>query len=184
MGVVLILEIYTLSTSQKAFQDLFVAQAALTPALIFAPLAHATLFSHFLVNLGLFLMFGWPTEGMLERKEFVMFTFLAAYLPTYLQVLYSNLTTSQAGTLGFSGAVYAYPPLYAMLSIKGRESDLPVASLGIRTAAIVLCLVIPFSIVGLMPFLPSGLPGAKVTHSAGFAIGCLYGIWKCQNRWG
>lgn len=179
MGGVLLGELYVIGLSESLFNYLFVAQAALTPGLLLAPLAHAAIVVHFSVNIVLFLLCGWPMETQVDPREFLSFTVVAAYVPTYLQVTYSMVTVGHAATLGFSGAVYAYPPAYAFLAFRSGDYD---DRFGVLSVATVLSFVIPFSIAGYVDLVSGGLPSARITHIGGYTIGVAYGSWKYWRR--
>ena len=173
MGGVLLAEIQVLGRSSGLFEYLFVASGELSPGLLLGPVSHGN-FSHFLSNIGLLLLIGWPMEDRLSNKAFLGFVFLTAYLPMYLQIVYSVATTGSAGTLGFSGAVYAFPP--ALLGIVLQEVRTTESGFGtFGWVALVVTAAIPLTMLGYLD-LVSGLPSAKVTHSVGYALGLAYGF--------
>jgi membrane associated rhomboid family serine protease len=139
-----------------------------------APLSHGAVLNHFSVNLLLFLLLGWPLETHLDSRLFFLFTVATAYIPTYLQIGYSAVMTGTAGTLGFSGAVYAFPP--ALLCIRFRETrDSRFGGMG--SFALGVTIAIPLQMLGLLEqFFPSPLPAADITHGAGYLIGWAYGL--------
>lgn len=176
MGLVLLAELYTLSYSESLFQHLFVAQGKFTPGLLLAPLSHATFYTHYTPNMILFLWLGWSVEARLDTRQFLGFVGATAYLPTYLQVLYSVLTSGTAGSLGFSGAVYAVPPLLFCLTL--QEDNAEKIGFGeIGNIALMFSVAIPLVMFGFLDFF-SGLPGAVITHSVGYIGGFGYGLHK------
>ena len=176
MGAIFITEQYVYAYSPSLFEFVFSGQGKLTPGLLLAPLSHGPLLTHFLPNIGLLLAVGWPLEAHLRQRNFLMFTAVTAYVPTFLQIGYSVVTTGTAGTVGFSGAIYAYPP--ALLCIRIRNRALSEIGTG-GYYALAMTAVIPFITTGQMEFL-SPLPGATVTHTVGYLFGMTYGLyhWK------
>ncbi|WP_168654376.1 rhomboid family intramembrane serine protease [Halorubrum sp. PV6] len=173
MGGVLLVEIQVLAHSSSLFEYLFVASGGVSPGLLLGPVSHGN-FRHYLSNIGLLLLIGWPMEDRLSNKAFLGFILLAAYLPTYLQIVYSVATTGSAGTLGFSGAVYAFPP--ALLGIVLQEVRATENGLGtFGLVALGVTAAIPLAMLGYLD-LVSGLPSAKVTHSVGYVLGLAYGF--------
>jgi len=181
MSVILIVEMYIAGYSESLFQFLFVAQMQLTPGLLLAPLSHGTFLTHFLPNIGILLLSGWITESKLETREFLAFVVITAYLGTYIQVIYSTITTGDAGTLGFSGAVYAFPPLFALLGLKEGDYQPGDLRFGLLLTSIVLTIAIPLTILGYLNLMSSGLSSAQATHTTGFLLGLGYGIWKYRD---
>ena len=126
LTMVLIAQLLAVQISEELFSFLFVAQLRLDFGLFFAPLSHAAILPHFLPNVLLLLLFGWAIESVLSRREFLVMTIAAAYIPTYLHMVYSYITVGTVGTLGFSGVVYALPPIYAVLFVQNyREIQNP-----------------------------------------------------------
>jgi membrane associated rhomboid family serine protease len=178
MGLVLLAELYALNYSESLFQYLFVAQGSLTPGLILAPLSHANFDMHYAPNMILFLLLGWPIEARLERRQFLASVGAVAYLPTYLQVLYSVLTSGTAATLGFSGAVFAVPPLLFCLTLQEDHSeDIGFGEMG--NIALGLSAAVPLAMLGVLDFF-SALPSAEITHSVGYLGGLGYGLYKIR----
>lgn len=178
MGLVLLAELYALGYSESLFQYLFVAQGKLTPGLILAPLSHANFNTHYAPNMILFLLVGWPIEARLERRQFLAFVGVVAYLPTYLQVLHSVSTNGTAGSLGFSGAVFAVPPLLFCLTLQEDHSE-EIGFGEIGNIALGLSAAIPLAMLGVLDFF-STLPSAEITHGAGYLAGWGYGLYKSQ----
>lgn len=178
MGLVLLAELYTLGHSESLFQYLFVAQGALTPGLLLAPLSHATFYTHYAPNMILFAWLGWPVEARLERRQFLGFVGAVAYLPTYLQVLYSGVTSGTAGSLGFSGAVYAVPPLLLCLTLQEDHAD-EIGFGEIGNIALAFSVAIPLIMFGLFDF--SVLPSAEITHAVGYLSGLGYGAYSMKQ---
>lgn len=177
LTTVLIAQLLILQVSEDLFSFLFVAQLRLDLGLVLAPLSHAAIMIPFVPNVVLFLIFGWRIESVLRRREFVSLTIAAAFFPTYMHMVYSYMTVGTVGTLGFSGVVYALPPIYALLFLHDyREIQYPL-QFGIFWAAVVLTLIIPLSLVGFID-LDGVLPGAWMTHAGGFAIGVIFGLVK------
>ena len=177
MSGVLLVEIQVLGRSSSLFEYLFVASGGVSPGLLLGPISHGN-FSHFVSNLGLLLLIGWPMEDWLSNKAFLGFVLFTAYMPMYLQIGYSVVTTGSAGTLGFSGAVYAFPP--ALLGIVLREvrtTESGFSTFGL--VALAVTAAIPLTILGYLD-LVSGLPSARVTHSVGYMIGLTYGLQKLR----
>ncbi|OYR59958.1 hypothetical protein DJ80_16660 [Halorubrum ezzemoulense] len=180
MGGILLVEIQVFARSSSLFEYLFAASGAISPGLLLAPISHGN-FSHFLSNIGLWLLVGWPMEDRLSNKAFLGFAFLTAYIPTYLQVGYSVVVTGSASTLGFSGAVYALPP--ALLGIVLHEVRTTENGFGtFGWVALALTVAIPLTMLGYLD-LVSGLPSAKVTHSVGYMLGLAYGLLAIDPRW-
>lgn len=178
MGLVLLAELYALGHSDALFQHLFVAQGALTPGLLLAPLSHATFYTHYAPNMLLFLWLGWPVEARLDRRQFLGFIGVTAYLPTYLQVFYSVVMSGTAGTLGFSGAVYAMPPLlFCLILQEDHSGEIGFGEIG--NIALMFSVAIPPALVGVLDFF-SALPSAEVTHAVGYLGGVGYGLYKSQ----
>jgi len=176
IGLILLAELYVVTYSESLFEFLFVAQAKFTPGLLLAPLSHATFYTHYLPNMLMFLWLGWPLEDRLSKQQFVAFIAATAYLPTYLQVAYAVVTTGTAGTLGFSGAVYAVPPLLSFIILQDDHSGR--VGLGdIGNSAVAITVVIPLLMLGLLDFF-SVLPSADITHAVGYAAGLGYGVAK------
>jgi membrane associated rhomboid family serine protease len=175
MTLILIVQVYVAAYSVSLFEFVFVGQDSVTPGLLLAPISHATLWTHLFPNMVLLLMVGWSLEDYLDTSRFVLFTAASAYVPTYIQIVYSTVTTGTAGTLGFSGAVYAFPPTLLCLSL--RDSDR--TNLGtIGSLALGLTVAIPLQLSGLLgSLISSPLPGADMTHSAGYLMGWAYGLF-------
>ncbi|MBX0350285.1 MULTISPECIES: rhomboid family intramembrane serine protease [Haloarcula] len=178
---ILQVEIYVSRVSESLFKFWFVAQPSLTPGLLIAPLSHSSFLFHLLPNMALFVIWGWLTEDQLKSREYIVYTALTAYLSIYLQVLYSAIITGQAGTLGFSGAVYSFPPAYAFLAFRSQIYENNSLEFGLFMGAIAVSLAIPLSIAGYISSVPGMTSSANVAHSAGFAIGTIYGAWKYWN---
>jgi len=180
MILILVAQMVLAEYSLSLFEFIFVGQNAITPGLLLAPLSHGTIWTHFLPNVMLLLAVGWPLERYLNSSSFVLFVAVAAYLPTYLQIIYSTIVTGTAGTLGFSGAVYAFPPVLACLSFRdGFDANLGTAGI----FALGVTLAIPLQLLGLLELLfPSPLPGADVTHATGYLIGWVYGLFLLSKR--
>ena len=179
LTTVLIAQLLALQISEELFSFLFVAQLRLDFGLFFAPLSHAAFLLHFVPNVLLFLLFGWAIESVLSRKEFLVVTIAAAYIPTYMHMVYSYITVGTVGTLGFSGVVYALPPIYVALFVQNyREIQNPL-QFGVFWGAVVLTLMIPLSLVGIID-LDGVLPGAWMTHAGGFAIGMIFSLVKFE----
>lgn len=172
MGGVFIIEQIVLSISRELVEFMFIGQGQLTPGLLLSPLSHGTLLTHFLPNMALLFAVGWPLEAHLKRRDFILFTALTAYVPTYLQIGYSVVSTGTAGTLGFSGAIFAYPPALMCSRFSNRSIE-QFGSGGYY--AIALTIVIPLLLSGQFDYL-SPLPGADVTHTVGYLFGWIYGI--------
>jgi len=181
MSAILMAQLYVADHSESLFQFLFVAQAKATPGVILAPLSHGAILIHFVPNIGILLLSGWITEVELGTRKFLVFTLITAYLTTYIQVIYSTITTGSAATLGFSGAVYAYPPLFACLGLKNDDYQPGSLRFSMLLTAIVLSIAIPLIITGYLNALSGGLPSAKATHTTGFLIGLGYGVWGYQD---
>jgi membrane associated rhomboid family serine protease len=179
MGLVLLAELWALGHSKALFEYLYVAQGAFTPGLVLAPLSHATFYTHYGPNMILFLLFGWSLEARLDRQEFLGFVGAAAYLPTCLQVLYSVLTSGTAATLGFSGAVFAVPPLVFCLTLQEDHSG-EVGFGEVGNMAFIISVAIPLVVAGVLDIL-STLPGAKITHGVGYVGGLGYGLMKLRK---
>jgi len=169
-------EQYVYAYSPSLFEFVFSGQGTLTPGLLLAPLSHGPLMTHFLPNMGLLFAVGWPLEAHLRQRNFLMFTAVTAYVPTFLQIGYSVVTTGTAGTVGFSGAIYAYPPALMCMRIRNR----PLSEIGTGGYyALAMTVTIPLIVTGQLEFL-SPLPGATVTHTVGYLSGFTYGLyhWK------
>jgi membrane associated rhomboid family serine protease len=180
MGLILLAELYVLDHSDSLFQYLFVAQGTLTPGLILAPLSHGTFYTHYIPNMILFLWLGWPLEDRLNRRQFLAFVGAVAYLPTFLQVLYSVLTSGTAGSVGFSGAVYAVPPLlFCLIYKEDHAGEVGFGEIG--NIALIFSVAIPLVMLGPLDLF-SGLPSAKITHTLGYALGLGYGIFKLNTN--
>lgn len=176
MGLILLAELYVVSHSESLFEYLFVAQGALTPGLLLAPLSHGTFYTHYVPNMILFLWLGWPLEARLDRQQFLGFLGLTAYLPTYLQVLYSVVTSGTAGSVGFSGAVYAVPPLLFCLTLQeDRSEEIGFGEIG--NVALAFTIAIPLAMLGLFDFF-SVLPSAEITHAVGYVSGLTWGLYR------
>lgn len=175
MTSILVAQIVVADYSIALFEFVFIGQNSITPGLLLAPLSHGTMWTHFLPNMMLLLAVGWPLEDRLKTSTFALFTLVAAYLPTYLQIVYSTVMTGTAGTLGFSGAVYAFPPVLLCLCLR----DSYFTNLGTAGAfALGVTIAIPLQVLGLLELLvPSPLPGADVTHTTGYLIGWGYGLF-------
>lgn len=174
MGAILFVELLAIGYSVALFDFLFVADAELSPGLLLGPISHGTFSTHYLPNIGLLLLCGWPMEDYISTKKFLAFVIFTAYIPTYLQIAYSITTVGVAGTLGFSGAVYAFPPALLCVSVRGSrsaEKDFDVFG----QIALIITVAIPFSILGLLGSI-SGLPSADITHTVGYAVGWIYGV--------
>lgn len=168
MGLVLVTELYTIAFSESMFEYLFLAQNALTPGLLLAPFSHGTFYTHYVPNMGLLLLMGWPLEDRLSEHQFLTFMAVTAYLPTYLQVIYSSITTGTAGSLGFSGVVYGMPPLlFCLVSQEDHMEEVGFGEIG--NIAFGFTVAIPLIIAGVLDFF-SILPSAKITHSTGYMI--------------
>lgn len=180
MIIILVAQMVFAEYSLSLFEFIFVGQNAITPGLLLAPLSHGTIWTHFLPNVMLLLAVGWPLERYLTSSRFVLFTAVAAYLPTYLQIAYSTIMTGTAGTLGFSGAVYAFPPVLVCLAFRdGHDTNLGTAGI----FALGVTIAIPLQLLGLLELLfPSPLPEAVVTHTTGYLIGWVYGLILLSNR--
>jgi len=176
MGMILLAELYVVTYSESLFKFLFVAQAEFTPGLLLAPLSHGTFYTHYLPNMLIFLWLGWPLEERLGKQQFAAFITATAYLPTYLQVVYSVVTTGTAGTLGFSGAVYAVPPLL-LFHILQEDHSGKVGIGNIGNVSFSITVGIPLSMLGFLDFF-SVLPSAEITHAVGYTAGLGYGIMK------
>ncbi|OYR62753.1 hypothetical protein DJ71_23545 [Halorubrum sp. E3] len=172
MTLVLVSQILVVGYSNSLFEFLFVGQDSITPGLLLAPLSHGTILTHFLPNMMLLLVVGWPLEERLGSRSFTAFTATAAYIPTYLQIIYSTFTAGAVGTAGFSGAVYAFPPVLTCICLR----DSHYTELGtVGSLAIGVTIAIPLQMTGILGLLLSSpLPPAEVTHTAGYLIG-----WSC-----
>lgn len=182
MTLLLAVQWYVATTSTALFEFLFVAQAKLTPGLVFSPFSHAG-FSHLLFNIGLLFLFGWLCEAELTNREFLGFVVVIAYVSTFTQVIVDTVTAGSAGTLGFSGVAYAFPSFFAVvlspqLRRAGSRSQF---TWSVWSSAVVVSLLIPFMILGLVSIGGSSIAGtepAKVTHGVGFCLGLLWGVVK------
>lgn len=175
MTLVLIGQITIWGYSHSLFEFIFVGQNSVTPGLLLAPLSHGTISTHFLPNMILLLLVGWPLERHLSSRTFILFTVIAAYVPTYLQIVYSAVLTGTVGTAGFSGAVFAFPPVWACICLR----DSHYSEIGTEGSfAIGVTIAIPLQILGILGMLlPSPLPSAEVTHTVGYLIGWMYGLF-------
>lgn len=181
MGAILLVELLVAGHSISLFDFLFVANDGFSPGLLLGPISHGTFLTHYLPNVGLLLLYGWPMENQLSTREFLGFVILTAYLPTYLQIGYSAATTGMAGTLGFSGAVYAFPPALLCVTVREvRSTETEFGTIGLMALAVTVA--IPLSTLGYFNF-TSGLPSADVTHSVGYSLGWVYGILKIGLDW-
>jgi len=128
----------------------------------------------------IFLWLGWPVEARLNFKQFLSFIGITAYLPTYLQVVYSVTTNGTAASLGFSGSVYALPPLlFCLILYEDHSVEIGFGDLG--NIALIWTVAIPFVILGFSDFF-SVLPSAKITHAGGYISGIGYGIHKIKTN--
>jgi membrane associated rhomboid family serine protease len=118
----------------------------------------------------------------MTRSEFAGFFIGTASIATYAQVGFDTLTSGDAGTLGVSGAVYAFPAFYAIVGIwsirdRGRSvNDRPVV-----LSAIVVVAVIPLLIIGGNPIeleITQAAPTAKFTHGVRYLLGLGYGLYR------
>jgi membrane associated rhomboid family serine protease len=170
----MIAELYVLNHPEASFEFLFVGQSSLSPGLLLAPLSHGSIVGHFSVNMMLLLLVGWSVESHLDSRDFVLFTAFTAYIPTYLQIVHATITTGTAGTLGFSGAVYAFPPVLLCLRLRDTRilkfGDMGILGLSLTIAIPILILDLVGSIVS------APLPAAKVTHFTGYLTGWAYGL--------
>lgn len=174
MGLILLAELYVVSYSEPLFEYLFVAQGALTPGLLLAPLSHGTFYTHYVPNMILFLGLGWPLEARLNRLQFLGFLGLTAYLPTYLQVVYKIVTSGTAGSVGFSGAVYAVPPLlFCLILQEDYTEEIGFGEIG--NIAFVFTIAIPLVMLDFLDFF-STLPSADITHAVGYLSGLGIGV--------
>lgn len=175
MLLILVAQMFIAEYSMAFFEFIFVGQNSFTPGLLLAPISHGTIWTHFLPNMILLLTVGWPLERYFHSSTFALFTAAAAYIPTYLQIGYSAVMNGTAGTLGFSGAVYAFPP--ALLCLRFRNSHY--TNLGTAGMfALGVTIAIPLQLLGLLELLfPSPLPGADITHATGYLIGWAYGLF-------
>lgn len=174
MGAILLVQLLVAGYSIALFDFLFVANGELSPGLLLAPISHGTFITHYLPNMGLLLLCGWPMENYISTEEFLGFVIFTAYIPTYLQIVYSITTAGVAGTLGFSGAVYAFPPALLCASVRGvRSAEKNFDVFG--QIAFGITVAMPFSILGLLNA-TSGLPSADITHAMGYALGWVYGV--------
>lgn len=175
MVSIFVVQIFIAGYSVSLFEFLFVGQNSFTPGLLLAPISHGSILTHFLPNMFLFLAVGWPLERYFHTSTFALFTAAAAYMPTYLQIGYSAIVTGTAGTLGFSGAVYAFPPVLLCLRFRDtHDSNLGTAGI----FALGVAIAIPLQISGLLGRLVSSpLPAADVTHTTGYLIGWAYGLF-------
>lgn len=175
MGLILLAELYVLGYSESIFQYLFVANEEFTPGLLLAPLSHATFYTHYVPNMIIFLWLGWPIEARLNRQQFLGFVATTAYLPTYLQVLYSVLTSGTAGSLGFSGVVYAVPPLlFCLTLLEDHSGEIGFGEKG--NIALMFSVAIPLLMFGFFDSF-SALPSAEITHGVGYLSGLGYGLY-------
>lgn len=175
MLLILVAQMFIAGYSVSLFEFIFIGQNSFTPGLLLAPFSHGAIWTHFLPNIILLLAVGWPLERYFDSRTFALFTVTSAYLSTYLQIGYSAFMTGTAGTLGFSGAVYAFPP--ALLCIRFRNShDTNLGTAGFFALGVTIA--IPLELSGLLELLfSSPLPGADITHATGYLIGWAYGLF-------
>ena len=174
MLVILIAQLYIATYSTALFEFMFVGQNEISPGLLLAPLSHGAIWAHFVPNMILLFALGWSLESYLGPQNFLTFTAATAYIPTFFQIVYSAIMTGSAGTLGFSGAVYAYPPVVLCLCYRNFGGK------NLGTAgyfALGVTIAIPLQIVGLLGMVfPSPLPAADITHTTGYLLGGGYGL--------
>jgi membrane associated rhomboid family serine protease len=183
-SLVFVVELVLLTNglSESVFEFWFIAQIELTPGLIITSVSHGSI-RHFVFNMFLFGMYGRLVEEHLGGGEYATIAVVTAYIPTYAQIVGDQITTGEAGTLGFSGAVYAIIPLYAVMGVSTLvrdgvgESGLAAPRLPFVLGAVIMSLLIPFMITGHLELLSSGLPPAQITHGGGYLIGFVYGLY-------
>lgn len=178
---VAVIQLYVAAASEQLFAFLFVAQLQITPALLLAPFAHGS-FQHLAVNTALLLLYGWPTENLLETREFAVFFVGVAALSTYAQVVFDALVRGSAGTLGASGAVYAFPAFYAIVAgARVWRSNDSIFDHSLVLSALVVTALIPLLMFGIVS---PGLeidrvaPPAAITHAVGYLVGLTYGAHR------
>lgn len=179
----LAIQIWIAVNYSNKFSNLFVAQYRADIGLILAPFSHGSFF-HIGTNIGLLLLFMWPSESKMTKRELIFFVVTVAYVSTYSQVLVSGYTTGTAGTLGVSGVAYAFLPFYAIIGYtEVREKESKVTSHPLILSAIVISLTMPFEMAGLLKLgLNSSAEPATITHAVGFICGVLYGVYRSISR--
>lgn len=180
MGAVFLTELLVVARFPALFDAFFVATDGMSLGLLLGPTAHGAFVRHYLPNMGLLLLYGWPLEDQLSSREFLVLVVLTAYVPTYSQIIYSTMTNGAAGTLSFSGAVYAFPPaLLCVILRRVRSTEYKFGTFGLISLGMIAA--IPLNMLGYLEFI-SGLPSAKVTHTMGYVLGWGYGILKLQSK--
>jgi membrane associated rhomboid family serine protease len=177
--VILFCQLAAAQVSTSLFAFLFVGNYKITPGLLLSPFAHASILTHFLANMFLFALFGWLLEIEFKRRTYLLFILSTAYIPNIVQILRDGLVTGSAGTMGFSGVVYAVIPLSLFVAGQDwRAGTLSFNQLPFLAGAAVLTLLIPFTIADVAMLPSTGLPSAKYTHGVGFAMGLGYGVLR------
>lgn len=174
------------TATAAAFEFWFVAQMRLTPGIVLGPLSHGSP-GHFVLNMLLFGLFGWAVERRLNRRAYGAFVALTAYLSVYLQVGVSYLAAGETGTVGFSGAVYALVPLYAVvwtseLARNGGSGVSHAGELSVAVLAVAGTVAIPLLIGGQLPVASGPVESARVAHLTGYLLGLLCGLVTILTR--
>lgn len=130
------------------------------------------------VNAVMLLFFGAHSECRFGRRRLLVAFLTAAYLSTFVQILWNLGGTGSPLALGASGGVYALavaPGVAAILehgwSLSDRERDAPVAVIG--------TLVFASAVLGVLGVLPNAGQTATIAHLVGALLGAFYGaLWS------
>lgn len=152
--------------------------------LILLPLMHGS-WSHFIFNIGLLAMFGWPVEILVRRRFFMKFLFIAAYAPIEVRAVWNILQGIPPLSLGVSGAVYALAGFLAAILAPTTVNGLIEMTSQIETIEGLTKFM--FFILSLATILEAflahyhitsvGPKTATLVHLAGAILGALIGIY-------
>jgi membrane associated rhomboid family serine protease len=134
---------------------------------------------HAAVNGVMLLFFGAHSECRFGRRRLLVGFLTAAYLSTFVQILWNLGGAGSPLALGASGGVYALavaPGVAAVLE-HGRslpDGDAPIAVIG--------ALVFASALLGALGMLPNARQTATVAHLVGALLGAFYGsLWAAVD---
>jgi len=136
------------------------------------------------VNAAMLLFFGAHSECRFGRRRLLVAFLTAAYLSTFVQILWNLGGAGSPLALGASGGVYALavaPGVAALLehgrSLPDYERDAPFAVIG--------ALVFVSAVLGVLGVLPNAGQTATVAHLVGALLGAFYGaLWSAVETAG
>jgi len=160
-----------------------------TPGMILAPFSHAFFphLDHVLGNLAFLAIVGAAVEIKMDRREYVAFYLVSAYVSTWLGTLLSGL-----GTFGASGGILALAGFYSVHTLIHHQEEfefraddvpwIPDKTVLWRTyrgwfVLLVLPAVILYLALQLLGIFPTGRTAVH-GHAVGLALGIAWGVLR------